>query len=86
MKWFVLKAAVSSPELWGDSSLLFWHSSNRGRPKFGLLFIGRGELVDIAAPAQTPLAQAEQQVKAHVGPDDAQQSMTWHTHLALPLL
>lgn len=56
------------PELWEDSSsLLFWHSNNWGRPKFSLLFTGRGQLVDIAAPAQTPLARAEQQVKSPRG-------------------
>jgi len=61
--WRLQHLTASSPELWGDSSLFFWHSNNRGRPTFGLLFVGKGQLVVIAAPAQTAHAGAEQQLK-----------------------
>lgn len=65
-------------ELWGHSLLLLWYCNNWESPKFGVLFVGREELVDIAAPAQPLLARAQWE-KAHVGAGDAQRNVTWHT-------
>lgn len=54
-----IKSFMLTTELWGHSSLLLWYSKNWGSPKFGLLFVEKEQLVNIAAPAQTLLAWAE---------------------------